>query len=1036
MSIKYNIDISQTLLAPVTSQYPAYNPSTSYNLNDKYSIDGFAMNVDGNLTGKVTTLNIDANIVDRISFVCLNSNNDMIISSGRLLFIVYNGTSTQVYLAGDPNMLNLGIDGNGTNASFSSIDTITVDSNDNIYVIDRDVISIPNTYFDTYSITRQKYCIRKIDLAGNVTTIASNISDTLNYITCDSSNNIYAIGQVTNVIVKMDHSNYNVTTFLDCNNLGLTNYYIALLAYCNNSLYFHLVNDDHCVIKKISLVDNSITNIYSGSWNTDHATNGMSVIKSGPFAGNVLISTEYSIIRYDLSGNKSILCGDDYGNYNQVDSIGSYAKFGSLYRSSMDNMNNIYCTDTPGGVDKIRKIELLPGSIANIKSSIFSGYFLVDSNTNVISAFYNNVNPSTNIIVFDYDFNAGYSFVNGTFTDGTNFTSLSTAIDASYGATEWQLLYDSTLNKTILFYKDSNVNWINILQYQPNLFTVNTSLYTKPQNNIVTKFNYNAITRIKYNIDISKTVPVQYSPYNQATSYILNDKYSISDANNISYSMIVDGSLNCNVSEVNGLDLTQINNPNGICFTSNNDMIINNSGNLYIVYNGTSTLVNLAGSYGNEGIVDGDYSTARLFNSTNMAINSNNDIYILDNYNYTNFINHTSFFTRAIRKVDLNGNVTTVAGRMNTNGGYVDANGANARFSDEMNLCFDSNDNLYMTSNNHNVIRKMDTNYNVSTILNGLTGYIISSLTHYNNSLYILFIDSNGYTNCSIKKMSLIDNTLSDVYVGSWDPNDNDCYINVIKSGQFAGNILIGTQNHIIQIDLYGNKKLICGKEAYTGNVTNGIGTSASFGYGYFFQLDNMNNLYFYDWDSTLYIRKVEIIPGSITTTPTPQPNIVFNGYLLVDSNTNVIIEFHNNNVNPSANIIAVTGNDYGADYVYVNGNFTEYGTAITSISNAVDLEYGATEWSLWYDGNNINFSYKDSVGVWHDLPSSIFSVNAYFLHQIITPQKSQQSQQPFVIRRAPAYGNNSLIFYKPHSSSSSTGSSGTRNSRVKARRT
>ena len=197
-----------------------------------------------------------------------------------------------------------------------------------------------------------------------------------------------------------------------------------------------------------------------------------------------------------------------------------------------------------------------------------------------------------------------------------------------------------------------------------------------------------------------------------------------------------------------------------------------------------------------------------------------------------------------------------------------------------------------------------------------------------------------------------------------------------------------------------------------------------------------MNNLYFYDWDSTLYIRKVEIIPGSITTTPTPQPNIVFNGYLLVDSNTNVIIEFHNNNVNPSANIIAVTGNDYGADYVYVNGNFTEYGTAITSISNAVDLEYGATEWSLWYDGNNINFSYKDSVGVWHDLHSSIFSVNAYFLHQIITPQKSQQSQQPFVIRRAPAYGNNSLIFYKPHSSSSSTGSSGTRNSRVKARRT
>ena len=91
---------------------------------------------------------------------------------------------------------------------------------------------------------------------------------------------------------------------------------------------------------------------------------------------------------------------------------------------------------------------------------------------------------------------------------------------------------------------------------------------------------------------------------------------------------------------------------------------------------------------------------------------------------------------------------------------------------------------------------------------------------------------------------------------------------------------------------------------------------------------------------------------------------------------SNVVNKFYISN-NLNTNIIAHTDNDYGADYLFENGNFTYSGTAITSIP-ALDSQYGAQEWVLWEGGGYNALSYKNSDGVFVDLPDPyLFTFNS-----------------------------------------------------------
>jgi sugar lactone lactonase YvrE len=66
-----------------------------------------------------------------------------------------------------------------------------------------------------------------------------------------------------------------------------------------------------------------------------------------------------------------------------------------------------------------------------------------------------------------------------------------------------------------------------------------------------------------------------------------------------------------------------------------------------------------------------------------------------------------------IRKITPSGYVTTIAG---WGYGYTNANGTNARFAGPWDVAVDAAGNVYVADTYNNVIRKIDTSYNVTTL--------------------------------------------------------------------------------------------------------------------------------------------------------------------------------------------------------------------------------------------------------------------------------------------------------------------------------
>jgi len=117
----------------------------------------------------------------------------------------------------------------------------------------------------------------------------------------------------------------------------------------------------------------------------------------------------------------------------------------------------------------------------------------------------------------------------------------------------------------------------------------------------------------------------------------------------------------------------------------------------------------LAGSYQNSSRpADGPGAKAGFSSINGIAIDGNGILYVTDYH--------------AVRKVDVNGNVTTVAGTLGTaGGGTADGNLEQASFGYLISIAIDASGNLYLTDSlNHNV-RKI-TPAGVVTTLAGTTG--------------------------------------------------------------------------------------------------------------------------------------------------------------------------------------------------------------------------------------------------------------------------------------------------------------------------
>ena len=154
--------------------------------------------------------------------------------------------------------------------------------------------------------------------------------------------------------------------------------------------------------------------------------------------------------------------------------------------------------------------------------------------------------------------------------------------------------------------------------------------------------------------------------------------------------------------------------PYGIALDSNNDLYISEIGNSVVRKvdnNGIISTIAGNGNYGYSG--DGGLATiAKLYRPYDITFDTNDNLYIADKA------------SSVVRKVDTNGIISTIAG--NGTQGYSGDGGlaTSAGLYGCRGVAFDTNGDLYIADGSNHVIRKIDTNGIISTVVGtGVRGY-------------------------------------------------------------------------------------------------------------------------------------------------------------------------------------------------------------------------------------------------------------------------------------------------------------------------
>lgn len=113
-------------------------------------------------------------------------------------------------------------------------------------------------------------------------------------------------------------------------------------------------------------------------------------------------------------------------------------------------------------------------------------------------------------------------------------------------------------------------------------------------------------------------------------------------------------------------------------------------------------VLTIAGQLDSVGALNGPALQAHFNNPHGIAVDGMGNIYVADRFGHI------------IRKITPAGIVSTLAGSGNS--GYVDANGTAAEFFEPWGLCADSVGNVYVADTRNNLIRKIDLNGNVTTV--------------------------------------------------------------------------------------------------------------------------------------------------------------------------------------------------------------------------------------------------------------------------------------------------------------------------------
>jgi len=272
---------------------------------------------------------------------------------------------------------------------------------------------------------------------------------------------------------------------------------------------------------------------------------------------------------------------------------------------------------------------------------------------------------------------------------------------------------------------------------------------------------------------------------------------------------------------------------------------------------------------GMPGFVNGNVATAQFNSPLGIAVDDNNNVYVSDNLNFV------------IRKIDTFGNVTTYAGSGER--GFVNGNSSSSQFDYLNYMCFDNAMNLYVADPGNNVIRKIDSQHNVSTFVgSGKIGFAdgigqsadlsFPIAIAYDRINDVFYVSDQG--NSAIRKV-LPDGTLT-TYAGTGIIGHSDgpglaakFYFPKGLCTDNAGNVYVaGRFDYTVRkIDTQGNVTTVAGIPHISGNI-NGEAAVAKFGKPINVMMSSDGNLLVTDWVNNS-IRKVELpFTASINNMP------------------------------------------------------------------------------------------------------------------------------------------------------------------------
>jgi gliding motility-associated-like protein len=293
------------------------------------------------------------------------------------------------------------------------------------------------------------------------------------------------------------------------------------------------------------------------------------------------------------------------------------------------------------------------------------------------------------------------------------------------------------------------------------------------------------------------------------------------------------GSLGSNGDAIGSRTNARFNSPTGIDIDDEDNLYVVDSDNGLIKKITAAGEVSLiAGKSGQHASTDGSPANASFFYPFGIAVDASKNIYITEPNNHT------------IRKIDSNGNVTTIAGTSGNNYDYYnDEYGTNAILDTPLAIEVDTSGLIYFSEPEFNQLRIIDTNNNnkVSIIIRGA-----SDEADYYTKIYGIVANENGNimlaTSDGITTLNKMKGIVDFLIVGSfWDQGyvDDENKNNVEFSSprgmaiDASGNIFIAdTGNNAIRKIFSGQIKLTGDTTGHVGNHNVVLKGEASYEYG------------------------------------------------------------------------------------------------------------------------------------------------------------------------------------------------------------